>query len=199
MQESVPRRSPARLLALVALCIAACGVSAHAGDPETVPALDLARYVGLWFEVGRLPNDFQSQCVSDVTATYRKRDDGRLDVENRCRTPNGEVDEAIGVAVVADERTHAKLEVRFAPAYLSFLPFVWGDYWVLGLDPSYRWAVVGTPDRAQLWILSRSPDIEEADYAAAIALASARGFDVSRVARTAHASHEGDPGDAAKP
>lgn len=181
------RRASARALALlVAVLALACGRTAGASDPRTVESVDLGRYVGRWFEIARFPNDFQSQCVADVTAIYQSRDDGRLDVINRCRTANGEVDEAVGVARITDPETRAKLEVRFAPAFLSFLPFVWGDYWVLALDPDYRWALVGTPDRSYLWILARAPELSDADYQAAVAAASAQGFDVARVVRTRH-------------
>jgi apolipoprotein D and lipocalin family protein len=180
------RRAFARALAIVLPLAAACGQAAHAADPRTVASVDLGRYAGRWFEVARFPNDFQSQCVRDVTATYQSLDDGSLEVVNRCRTASGEMDEAVGVARVIDTATHAKLEVRFAPSFLSFLPFVWGDYWVLGLDPQYRWAVVGTPDRADLWILARTPALADADYQAALSVAAAQGFDVARAVRTQH-------------
>jgi apolipoprotein D and lipocalin family protein len=180
------RRAFACALASLLPLVAACGQTVHAADPRTVASVDLGRYAGRWFEVARFPNDFQSQCVRDVTATYQSRDDGSLDVVNRCRTATGEMDEAVGVARVADPATHAKLEVRFAPSFLSFLPFVWGDYWVLGLDPQYRWAVVGTPDRADLWILARTPALADADYQAALSVAAAQGFDVARAVRTQH-------------
>lgn len=181
------RSAFARALALLLPLAMSCGhAAAHASEPRTVASVDLGRYTGRWFEVARIPNTFQSQCVRDVTATYDVRDDGTIDVVNRCRIGSGDVDEAVGVARVADPKTRAKLEVRFAPAFLSFLPFVWGDYWVLGLDPDYRWAVVGTPDREYLWILARSPDLPDADYQAALAIAAAQGFDVTRTARTPH-------------
>jgi len=176
----------AALLAALVVAAAPARPAAALEPPQTVPQVDLARYVGRWYELARLPNSFQDQCVSDVTATYQSRADGLLDVANRCRTPAGEIDEAVGVARVADERSRAKLEVRFAPAYLSFLPIVWGDYWVLALEPEYRWAVVGTPDRQNLWILARDPALADAEYAAALAKAQAQGFDVSRVMRTSH-------------
>jgi apolipoprotein D and lipocalin family protein len=182
-------RASARAFALLLVPSAlACAGASHASPPRTVARVDLGRYVGQWYEVARLPNSFQSQCVRDVVAVYKTRDDGTIGVINRCRVANGEVDEAVGVARVADPATGAKLEVRFAPAFLSFLPFVWGDYWVLGLDPEYRWAVVGTPDRQYLWILARTPDVSAADYQAALAVAAAQGFDTGRVARTAHAA-----------
>ncbi|HEX6973025.1 MAG TPA: lipocalin family protein, partial [Vicinamibacterales bacterium] len=71
-----------------------------------------------------------------------------------------------------------------APAALSFLPFVWGDYWIIGLADDYSWATVGSPDRDYLWILSRTPVLAETDYAAAVARAQAIGFDTSRLVRT---------------
>lgn len=185
---SVMTRSASALaLALFLSIPLACGhAAAAASEPRTVESVDLGRYTGRWYEVARFPNSFQDQCVGDVTATYEAHEDGTIDVVNRCRIASGAMDDAVGVARVADPKTRAKLEVRFAPAFLSFLPFVWGDYWVLGLDPQYRWAVVGTPDRAYLWILARTPTVPDADYQAALAVASAQGFDVGRAVRTQH-------------
>lgn len=184
MQEDVHTRALAGPIALVTLLLS--GATAHAAEPQTVAQVDLGRYAGRWYEIGRFPNPFQSDCASDVTATYQARPDGRIDVVNRCRRTTGELDEAVGVARVEDETSRAKLKVRFAPAFLSFLPFVWGDYWVLGLGSDYDWAVVGTPDRQNLWVLARSPQLADEAYAAALALARAQGFDVARLVRTEH-------------
>ena len=89
---------------------------------RTVDAVDLDRYVGEWFEVSRFPNTFQRACVGGVRATYSKRSDGRVDVVNRCRTADGRMTKAQGIARIVDAGTSAKLKVRFAPAFLSFLP-----------------------------------------------------------------------------
>lgn len=150
----------------------------------TVPAVDLNRYLGDWYEVARYPNRFQTKCLGDVRASYIRRDDGRLDVINRCRTSSG-IQEAAGVARVEDTTTFARLKVRFAPAWLSFLPPVWGDYWIIGLAADYSWAVVGSPDRKYLWVLSRTPEIPPAAYDAAVVTASSNGFDTSKLVRTA--------------
>jgi apolipoprotein D and lipocalin family protein len=155
---------------------------------RTVDAVDLHRYLGDWFEIARFPNRFQQSCAGDVRATYATRPDGRLDVINRCRAANGHVIEAQGVARVVDARTSAKLKVRLAPAVLSFLPFVWGDYWIVGLAGDYSWAVVGSPDRAYLWILARTPVLEAAGVDAARAAARANGFDTDRLVTTRHTS-----------
>jgi len=152
---------------------------------RVVPFVDLDRYAGDWFEIARFPNRFQRQCVGDVRATYARRSDGRLDVVNRCRTSAGET-EARGVARIVDERTFAKLKVRFAPAWLSWLPMVWGDYWIAGLAPDYSWAVVGAPDRNYLWILARAPQLDDESNAAARSAARASGYDVERLVPTPH-------------
>jgi apolipoprotein D and lipocalin family protein len=88
---------------------------------------------------------------------------------------------------VADAGTRAKLKVRFAPAFLSLLPMVWADYWIIGLGDDYSWAVVGTPDRKYLWILSRTPVLEDAVYEQAMGVVRANGFDPSRLQRTKNA------------
>jgi apolipoprotein D and lipocalin family protein len=156
-------------------------VSAKTQEPvRTVERVDLVRYAGDWFEVARLPNRFQRRCVGDVRARYTIRPDGRIEVLNRCRTEEGETG-ATGVARVVDLQTSAKLKVRFAPAALSFLPFVWGDYWVLGLADDYTWAVVGSPDRKYLWILSRTRQLPPAVFSAAVDLAQSNGFDTDQL------------------
>jgi apolipoprotein D and lipocalin family protein len=177
------------MLSTLVILAVVMGISVQDQQPspvQTVAAVDLSRYVGDWFEIARLPNRFQRECTGDVRATYRRRPDGRIDVINRCRLANGETNEAQGVARVVDERTSAKLKVRFAPAFLSFLPSVWGDYWILGLAEDYSWAVVGSPDRQYLWVLARAASMDVASYDAALAVARANGFDVSALMKTNH-------------
>jgi apolipoprotein D and lipocalin family protein len=149
-----------------------------------VPSLDLKRYAGRWYEIARLPNRFERDCASDTAATYTPRADGTLTVVNECRRADGQMKSAEGVARVVDRATNAKLEVRFAPAFLSFMPFVWGDYWVLALGDNYECALVGEPGREYLWVLSRTPQIDEGQYQELLKRAAAAGFDTSRMLRT---------------
>ena len=165
-------------------------MAAQTSLPRTVPVVDLNRYTGDWFEIARFPNRFQRNCLGDVRASYARRADGRLDVVNQCRTGGGRI-EARGIARVVDNRTFARLKVRFAPAWLGLLPMVWGDYWIIGLAEDYSWAVVGSPDRKYLWILSRTPRLDEAALATARGIARANGFDVERLVDT---PQEGSPG-----
>jgi len=153
---------------------------------DVVSNLDLNKYVGRWFEIARLPNRFQDKCASDVEANYALRPDGRITVVNRCREQNGAVTEAAGVARRVDGAPPSVLQVRFAPAFLSFLSAVWGDYQVIALDDAHTHAVVGSPDRKYLWILARSADLDQATYDRLLGVAKQQGFDVSRLLRTKH-------------
>ena len=166
------------VLCAAALVPAALVPDAHAATaPVTsVSALDLQRYAGTWHEQARLPLFFQRNCTGRVTATYRVRDDGLIDVVNACDTAKGRISQA-GVAR-RPGAAPARLEVRFAPAALSFLPMVWADYWVLALDPDYRWSLVGTPDRKYLWLLTRDADFPAAEREQVLARARAMGFDL---------------------
>lgn len=161
---------------------------AFAADPpplETVPSVDLKKYAGKWYEIARLPNRFQKDCTGNVTAAYTLRDDGKITVLNECREGD-EMERAEGVARVAgDSPGNAVLEVRFAPAFLSWLP-VWGDYRIIALDPDYRHAMVGTRDRKYLWILARSPSLEEDVIRRLLDQARSQGFPVDKMQRTPH-------------
>jgi len=153
-------------------------------DVQTVSSVNLERYVGKWYEVSRFPNKFQTKCIGDVTAEYQKSDDGRIDVINRCRKANQTFEQATGIARIVDTASSAKLKVRFAPAWLSWLPMVWGDYWIIGLAPDYSYAVVGDPGREYLWILSRTPNLPEESFQLALRQAAEQGFDVKKLVKT---------------
>jgi apolipoprotein D and lipocalin family protein len=163
----------------------AAGAAGSAPPLRVVESIDLKRYAGRWYETARLPNKRQRQCAADVIVTYAVREDSGVDVVNRCQTSNGAVNEAHGIARKAgDGRAAARLEVRFAPAFFSFLPTVWSDQWIIGLGPEYTWAVVGGPSRESLWILSRTPRMSAASYALALEVAKGNGFDTTRLIRT---------------
>jgi len=172
-----------RRTALLALLLLAACATTPAGPPvQSVAGVNLNRYLGTWYEIARLPNSFQDgsgrRCVG-TTAAYALRPDGQIAVTNRClddRDGNRET-LATATAYAVEGSGNAKLRVTF------FWPF-YGDYWVIGLDPEYRWAVVGGPTREYLWILSRTPQMAPGDYAAAVATAAAQGFDIARLQPT---------------
>lgn len=146
---------------LLAVCLLPCASAASGREAAvySVPQLDISRYAGQWHEIARLPMYFQRHCVADATAHYTLRDDGLVGVRNACRNRDGEMETADGIARRVAGHP-GRLQVRFAPEWLAWAPFVWADYWVIDLDPGYQWAVVGGPDRKYLWILSRTPSME---------------------------------------
>jgi apolipoprotein D and lipocalin family protein len=156
-------------------------------DLKTVPKVDLQKYSGVWYEIARLPTWFQKKCAGDVSATYILNADRTIKVVNRCREAGkSKPKEAEGVGRVAkaDNGSNSVLEVRFAPAILSFLSSVWGDYRIIALDKEYRYAVVGSNDRKYLWILSRSRTLSDDVYSQLLADAAKQGFNTAQVVRT---------------
>jgi apolipoprotein D and lipocalin family protein len=140
----------------------------------TVDRVDLQRYTGRWYEIARMPNRFQNKCAGNVTAVYRLRDDGQVEVVNSCRTKTGSTAQAKGLAKVVDPTTCAKLKVSFfRPLGISLF---WGDYWIIGLDPDYRWAVVGHPQRKYGWILARDPQLKPEELTKIYTLLREKGY-----------------------
>ena len=153
----------------------------------TVPALDLPRYLGTWYEIDRLPMRHEPEDATDVSAHYTLDEDGSIRVRNRCLR-GGELVEAIGQAKPIDA-SNSRLEVSFLPVGLRWIPFTRGDYWVILVDGGYTAALVGSPDRKYLWLLSREPRMDEITRQHYIAYARQQGFDVDRMIHTPHTGH----------
>lgn len=190
----IPKPSPLRHVFHMALALTLlmpfatpAQTSAPPEPLQTIERLDVGRYLGTWYEIAKYPNRFQAKCVADTQALYRRRDDGQIDVVNRCRQANGEMTEAVGRARQIGAADSPKLEVRFAPSWLSWLPMVWGHYWVIDLDPAYQLVAVSEPGREYLWVLSRTPTVDAAAYQALLGRLQAQGFDLSKLEKTAQA------------
>ena len=145
---------------------------------EVVESVDLERYLGRWYEIASYPAWFQRNCTA-TTADYSLREDGLIEVVNSCRkgSLDGKLKQAKGRAKVVDAETNAKLKVSF------FGPF-WGPYWIIDLDPDYQWAVVGGPKRKYLWILSRTPQMNQELYDEIVARLPTKGYDPAGLNRT---------------
>ncbi|WP_296943240.1 lipocalin family protein [uncultured Massilia sp.] len=176
------------LLPALFCCAATAAAAAEPAPPvAAIPSLDVPRYMGTWYEIAKYPNRFQKQCASSTTATYTLEPDKTVRVVNRCLRADGRPDTAVGSARQVGAPTSAVLQVRFAPAWLSFLPMVWGDYWVVDLDPDYTLAAVSEPKREYLWILARTPAVPRAAYDALLARLRSRGFDLEKLEATRQA------------
>lgn len=164
------------LLALLAGAPSLCA----AEPPRVVEHVDLPRYMGLWYEVARTPNRFQRGCHAS-TAEYALRPDGDVSVVNSCAegSPAGPRRSVRGKAWLVPGGGGAKLRVRF------FWPFS-GAYWIIDLGKDYEYAVVGHPTRKYLWILARTPTLDEAVYAGILERLRAQGYDPSRLERAVH-------------
>lgn len=185
-------RLMASALMTVAMVVSTPVLAQKAAPLETVPSVDLARYQGRWYQIALYPNSFQKQCVSNTTADYSILADGSIEVLNQCKTADGTVSKAIGAARIKQPRitlfnfkplpaSTSRLEVRFAPKWLDWVPAVWAPYWVIQLADDYRYAVVGDPTREYLWILSRTPTLSAQDDAAIRARLPLQGYDPSKL------------------
>lgn len=184
----MPSRPPLpailRMVVLIGLLTSISGCSSSTANPASsdaltaVAAVDFSRYMGTWLEIAKYPNRFQKQCVADTSAIYSLQIDGTVKVVNRCRRADGEMDEAVGNARQVGP---AKLKVRFAPAWLSWLPAVWGNYWIIDIDEGYQLVAVSEPTREYLWILARTPAVDPAAYQALLKRLEIRGFELSKL------------------
>lgn len=163
---------------LLLFLLATCLLSSCATKPlKTVETVNLTKYSGKWYEIARYPNFFQRNCAGKVTAEYLPAKDGSITVVNSCRKKDGTIDRVEGRATTNSPDNSAKLKVTFGG------PFA-GDYWIIGLDPSYRWALVGHPSRRYLWILSRTPSLPDDVYAGIVRLAVEQGYKADRIVKT---------------
>jgi apolipoprotein D and lipocalin family protein len=146
---------------------------------QTVSSVDLTRYQGTWYQIAYIPTFFQKGCEVNVTAKYTVRDDGNVAVENQCFKENGTRKSITGYAYSVDAPANSKLKVKFfwfAPA---------GDYWVMDLGSNYEYAVVGTPNRKYLWILSRAPQMATVQYQSLLKKIEDQHYDLSQIKITA--------------
>ncbi len=180
------RASLISISGLLLIGLGSSQVMAQQGDQsvKTIAALDVPRYLGTWYEIAKFPNWFQKKCVSNTKAVYTAKPDGNLRVLNSCKTATGETSEAEGLARQIGAKDSPKLEVRFAPEWLSFLPLVWGDYWVIDLDPQYQVAAVSDPRREYLWVLSRTPQLDPKVYADLLQRLTQQQFDIQKLELT---------------
>ena len=156
--------------------VSACKAQNSMIDKTVVQELDIEKYLGKWYELARYDHSFE-RGMQGVTATYSLRDDGKIKVVNAGfkGSLDGEKSEAIGKAKIPDPINNpAKLKV-------SFFWIFYGDYFVLELDKNYQWAVIGSSADKYLWILSRTPQMEESVYTELENKLSKRGYDVSQL------------------
>jgi apolipoprotein D and lipocalin family protein len=145
---------------------------------KVVSHVDIERYMGKWYEIALYPNWFEKGCFRS-TAFYEQLQEGQIKVTNQCRMngPDGDLNEAIGIATIPNRKINSKLRVQF------FWPFK-GDYWIIDLDEDYQYAIVSEPNRQYLWILSRSPNMDVQTLAMLKARIRENGFDLTYLKQT---------------
>jgi apolipoprotein D and lipocalin family protein len=182
MRTAVPLLALGIFLPLAAISPA----PARAEVPEAVALehADINRFMGRWYEIARLPNNQERACARDVVSTYERRTESAIRVVNVCRNAEGELERSQGVARIRDGLSQAKLEFRFAPLALAWLPFLWDDWWILEVAPEYSYMMAGDPSHQRLWIYARTRELDDTTYRTLVAHAAAQGYDTTRLVRT---------------
>lgn len=142
-------------------------------NTETVKELDLSRYLGTWYEIARFDHRFERGLVG-ATATYSMLEDGKIKVVNQGRKNvlDGKLSIAEGKAKITSEP--GKLKV-------SFFWIFYADYFILELDADYQWALIGSSSEKYLWILSRTPQLDDQTKGLILKKAEKRGYDTSKL------------------
>lgn len=142
-----------------------------------VQNVDIQRYMGTWYEIARFPHRFEKDLVG-VTATYELKSNGQISVLNQGykHTLDGKHKKAKGRGRIPDPGATGRLQVTF------FLWF-WADYLILDLDENYQHVLIGSSTPDYLWILSRTPQMDEEHYNRLVEKAAALGYNTSKLQR----------------
>lgn len=176
MQKTIIIRLFLLVFLITGFFFSSCKIQEPMIDNRVVKSLDLNNYLGTWYEIARYDHSFEKGLVG-VTANYSLRKDGKIKVVNSGykNTLTGKYSQAIGKAKIPDPINEpAKLKV-------SFFLFFYGDYFVMELDENYQWALIGSNSDRYLWILSRTPKIEEELYSELLQKLIKRGYDVTKL------------------
>jgi apolipoprotein D and lipocalin family protein len=163
-------------VSVVVAFFALCSPDLHA-EVKAVDSVDLQRYLGRWHEIAAIPQFFQRKCVRDTTAEYSMLESGELRIENTCTREDGGREKGIGQARQSSAASTSKLEVSFFKLFGEYRYWAGGDYWIIELDPSYEWAVVGHPSRKYGWVLARKQALSVATLAEIVGRVKAQGYD----------------------
>lgn len=174
------------LIFLVSAVLSASGggETMSKNGPITVEKVDLEKYIGVWYEIAKIPNRFQKKCTGNTSAEYRIRKDGRIDVINKCDNKKGGVTIAKGIAKIVDKKSNSKLKVSFVK--LLGIQLFWGDYWILGLEKDYKYAVIGDSKMKYGWILAREKELSEVQWSEIENILAQQGYDKKRFVKTTH-------------
>ncbi|MFW1857286.1 lipocalin family protein [Acinetobacter defluvii] len=177
-----------RLLLIGGVVVLASATLVHAGNEDipTVQQVDLKKYLGEWHEIARKPLYFQRMCDYNVTAHYSLNSNGNVKVDNQCFDKHGNLKQSIGEAFVKNSPNNSKLKVSFLPDIIRWLPIARGDYWILKLDENYQTALVGSPNKKYLWVLSRTTTPDKTIINEYLNYAKSLGYDLSDLIYTKH-------------
>lgn len=183
------RRIRLKTLRPIAALLLAGLAGSCSSEPEpplaVVSGFDVQRYLGEWHQVAAIPAWFQEDCTANTTARYALAEEGLIAVLNACETADGAPKQADARARFLGPASEGRLEVTFVDLLGFWVWWAAGDYWIIGLDPGYRWSVVGQPSRRYAWILARTPSLADGTLAEIAGILEHAGYDACRLVMTA--------------
>src|SRR5262249_2065435 len=144
-------------------------------DPSVVKDFDLGRFQGHWYEIARITGDYDTDC-SNTTADYQRTGSSNVDMQYACTLPSGNTQSFAATPCAEEPSAPAKLTMQISADQAG--------YWVLDVNASYDYLLVGSPSRARLWVLSRTPTLDAALYEHARSVATQQGYDANSLVRT---------------
>lgn len=158
-------------------------VAQWAPELRPVQGFELHRYLGTWYEIARIPEGHDADCAASVSTQYLAAADDSVSVLTRCSTAASQVRQTVGV-VTQPEAGVGRLRVSYLPRGLGWLPVARADYWVVDIDPQYRYALVGTPDRSVLRVLARESGVPQKEFERLLTRARELGFQTAQLSLT---------------
>ncbi|MDI2091259.1 lipocalin family protein [Commensalibacter oyaizuii] len=146
------------LASILCLFVSACSKKYAIPVVDKIETKDI---LGTWYEITRKPAFFQKNCAQDTSAHYSLDKNQAIIVENTCYSKEGKRRQVTGIAVVQNPPFNTKLKVSFLPKIIRWLPIGKGDYWILKTDPNHQIMLIGEPRKKYLWLLSRSPQLNQ--------------------------------------
>jgi apolipoprotein D and lipocalin family protein len=164
------------LLSMVALTAGGCMSTRQ--PLQTVPHVDIPKYMGDWYVIANIPYFAEKDCVDSIES-YALRSDGDIDNWFTCRKKSFDAPmkrKASAVATIDDKNSNATWRVRF-------FKVISVKYLIIDLDPGYQWVAVGHPSRRYGWIMARSKTLADSTYDEILGRMGKQGYDTTRFAK----------------
>lgn len=147
--------------------------------PVAMNNFNIDKYLGLWYEIGKIENSYEKDCSIPITSDWALRDDNNIGITYSCTNTKGEKNISKAIGYFVNDNNIGQIEISFMPKWLKFLHFLNLDLIILHTD--YKYSVEGTKNKKMLWIMARSENVDKSEIKKLVSIAQKQGFDVSKI------------------